>query len=148
MFTLLVGIIVGLCYSWKLSLVGVACVPLTLSAGIVRLRVVNLKDEKTRKAHSDSAQVACEAVSQVLDCLAPHLLSYWQAAAMRTVASLTREYDACDKYSRSLDLPMKVAIRIALYSNFFFSLTQALAFPSIALASRCNFVREERANGA
>jgi ATP-binding cassette subfamily B (MDR/TAP) protein 1 len=62
------GIIVGLCYSWKLALVGTACVPLTLSAGIVRLRVVNLKDEKTRKAHGNSAQVACEAVSSVFQC--------------------------------------------------------------------------------
>lgn len=62
-----------------------ACIPITLSAGIVRLRVVNLKDQKVRGAHEKSAQTACEA-----------------AAAIRTVASLTREEDASEAYSRSL----------------------------------------------
>jgi hypothetical protein len=59
--------------------------PLTLSTGIVRLKVVNLKDQKVRGAHEHSAQTACEA-----------------AAAIRTVASLTREDDACRAYSHSL----------------------------------------------
>lgn len=31
---------------------------------------------------------------------------------------------------------MQVANKIALYSNFFFSLTQALAFPTIALVGK------------
>lgn len=92
-------------YAWKLSLVGIACLPLTLSAGIVRLRVVNLKDQKVscfiacyntatsltilnvqvRKAHEKSSQSACES-----------------AAAIRTVASLTREKQAADAYQESL----------------------------------------------
>lgn len=87
-------------YAWKLSLVGLACIPLTLSAGIVRLRVVNLKDEKVRKSHDVAAQTACEA-----------------AGAIRTVASLTREDDAVAIYSRALDGPMRVSNRIALVSN-------------------------------
>lgn len=50
LFTLVAGAIIGLCYSWKIALVGIACMPLTLSAGIVRLRVVVLKDEKNKKS--------------------------------------------------------------------------------------------------
>lgn len=58
--TLLVGVIIGLIYSWRIGLVGLACVPLactlafsgsslnlltgiTVSSGLVRLKVVTLK---------------------------------------------------------------------------------------------------------
>lgn len=82
-------------YAWRLALVGVACIPLTLSAGLVRLRVVNLKDEKTRRAHDSAAQTACEA-----------------AGAIRTVASLTREKDAVEVYSRALGKAIHLSCRL------------------------------------
>ncbi|GAA5897055.1 hypothetical protein JCM8208_006155 [Rhodotorula glutinis] len=115
-FTLVSGAIIGLCYSWKIALVGIACMPLTLSAGIVRLKVVVLKDEKNKKSHQSSAQMACEA-----------------AGAIRTVAALTREGDCLDLYSKQLDLPMRESNRTAIWSNAFYSLTQALSFFVIAL---------------
>lgn len=115
-FTLISGAIIGLCYSWRVALVGIACMPLTLSAGIVRLKVVVLKDAKNKKSHEGSAQMACEA-----------------AASIRTVASLTREADCTAIYSRQLDEPMRVSNRIAIYSNALFSLSQALSFFVIGL---------------
>ncbi|GAA5842598.1 hypothetical protein JCM9279_003631 [Rhodotorula babjevae] len=115
-FTLVSGSIIGLCYSWKIALVGIACMPLTLSAGIVRLKVVVLKDEKNKKSHQASAQMACEA-----------------AGSIRTVAALTREGDCLDLYSKQLDLPMRESNRTAIWSNAFYSLTQALSFFVIAL---------------
>lgn len=51
-------------------------------AGLIRLKVVVLKDEKNKKSYSQSAQMACEA-----------------ASAIRTVASLTREDDCSRIYS-------------------------------------------------
>lgn len=99
--TLVAGAIIGLCYGWRVSLVGIACMPLTIAvrpfacrfrspltlalhqAGIVRLKVVVLKDVKNKKSHEQSAQMACEA-----------------AGAIRTVASLTREDDCCEIYSQ------------------------------------------------
>ncbi|BGP40022.1 hypothetical protein JCM10450v2_004002 [Rhodotorula kratochvilovae] len=115
-FTLVSGAIVGLCFSWKIALVGIACIPLTLSAGILRLRVVVLKDEQNKKSHGASAQVACEA-----------------ASAIRTVAALTREEDCLRLYSEELDAPMRESNRVAIWSNAFYSLAQALAFFVIAL---------------
>ncbi|GAA6011936.1 hypothetical protein JCM10207_003434 [Rhodosporidiobolus poonsookiae] len=115
-FTLIGGAIIGLCYGPKVAAVGIACIPLTLSAGIVRLRVVVLKDQKNKKSHEQSAQMACEA-----------------AAAIRTVASLTRETDCYNIYSHQLDEPMRVSNRIAIYSNAIFSLTQSLSFFVIGL---------------
>ncbi|KAM0787890.1 hypothetical protein ACM66B_003940 [Microbotryomycetes sp. NB124-2] len=116
LFTILSGVIIGLCYSPKIAAVGIACIPLTLSAGLVRLRVVVLKDEKNKKSHQQSAQMACEA-----------------ASAIRTVASLTREDDCNRIYSEYLDKPMRESNRTALVSNGWYSLSQSLSFWVIGL---------------
>ncbi|KAK4704235.1 ATP-binding cassette, subfamily B (MDR/TAP), member 1, partial [Phenoliferia sp. Uapishka_3] len=115
-FTLLVGSIVGLSYGWRVSLVGIACFPLTIAAGVIRLRVVVLKDQKNKKSHEHSAQMACEA-----------------AGAIRTVASLTREEDCSEIYSGYLDAPQRESNRVAIISNGYYSLSQALTFWVIGL---------------
>ena len=114
--TLIIGIILGIAFAWKLGLVGLACAPLVVSAGFVRLHVVVLKDQKNKKAHEQSAQLACEA-----------------AGAIRTVASLTREDDCLRMYSESLDEPLRNSNRTALWSNLLYAITQCMAFFVIAL---------------
>ncbi|KAK0548355.1 hypothetical protein OC845_003627 [Tilletia horrida] len=115
--TLIVGYIIALAYGWKLSLIVIACTPLTLSAGFVRLQLVVLKDVRIKKAHEGAAQIACEAANSV-----------------RTVASLTRE-DAClALYKDALVAPGRVVRNTAFLSNLLYSISQALAFPVIALA--------------
>ncbi|PVF95031.1 putative Leptomycin B resistance protein pmd1 [Serendipita vermifera] len=114
--TVIGGSIIGLCYGWKLALVGMACIPLVIGAGYIRLRVVVLKDQVNKRAHEDSAQLACEA-----------------AGAIRTVASLTREEDCLNIYSKSLDGPLKESNRSAFKSTFFFALSQSMVFFVIAL---------------
>ncbi|CAE6419809.1 unnamed protein product [Rhizoctonia solani] len=110
------GSVIGLAYGWKLALVAIACIPLVVSAGYIRLRVVVLKDQSNKAEHEASAQVACEA-----------------AGAIKTVASLTREQDCCDNYSRSLEGPLKRSNRTSLYSNAFYALSQSMIFFVIAL---------------
>ncbi|CAL1712814.1 unnamed protein product [Somion occarium] len=114
--TLIAGFIVGLIFAWKLGLVGIACTPLLVSAGYIRLRVVVLKDEQNKKAHEESAQLACEA-----------------AGSIRTVASLTREEDCCRLYSESLEEPLRRSNRTAMWSNAIFALSQSMTFYVIAL---------------
>lgn len=114
--TLAAGFTLGLIFAWKLGLVGIACTPLVVSTGYVRLRVVVLKDQQNKKAHESSAQLACEA-----------------AGAIRTVASLTREDDCCDIYSKSLDGPLKISNRSALWSNLIYAMSQSMTFYVIAL---------------
>ncbi|KAI0652270.1 multidrug resistance protein 1 [Trametes meyenii] len=115
-FTIIVGTVLGLTFAWQLGLVGLACAPILLSAGYVRLRVVVLKDESNKKAHEVSSQLACEA-----------------AGAIRTIASLTREEECCKLYSESLEEPHRRSKRAAIYANATFSFTQALAYWTIAL---------------
>lgn len=114
--TLIGGIIIGLCYAPLLALVGMACIPLVISSGYIRLRVVVLKDEKNKKWHASSAQMASEA-----------------AGAVRTVASLTREQDVDNIYSNSLKTPLKIAMRTAIYSQALYAASQGIAFLVIAL---------------
>ena len=79
-------------------------------------RVVVLKDQTNKAAHESSAQLACEA-----------------AAAIRTVASLTREDDCCKLYSDSLLEPLRQSNRSAIFTNLLYSLSQAMMFFVISL---------------
>jgi ATP-binding cassette subfamily B (MDR/TAP) protein 1 len=114
--TLVVGIVLGIVFIWKVGLVGMACIPLVFSAGYIRLRIVVLKDQANKKAHEKSAQLACEA-----------------AGAIRTVASLTREDDCVRLYSKLLEEPLRKSNRSAILSNGIFALSQSCSFFVIAL---------------
>ena len=83
--TLIIGSIISLIYGWKLALVVMACVPFTLSAGFVRLKLVVQKDVKVRQVHLATSHMACES-----------------ASAIRTVAALTREEDCLKRYDAAL----------------------------------------------
>lgn len=108
--------IIGLSYAPKLAAVAIATLPFVIGSGYVRLRVVILKDQVNKKAHEESAQMACEAVG-----------------AIRTVASLTRERNCCDIYSNSLEAPLKTAERALIRSTLAYAVSQALSFFVIAL---------------
>ncbi|KAG2093546.1 P-loop containing nucleoside triphosphate hydrolase protein [Suillus cothurnatus] len=115
--TLVVGLAIGFAYAWRIAVVGLACVPLLIFAGYIRLQVVVLKDQRNKKAQESSAQIACEA-----------------AAAIRTVASLTREEHCLDIYSRSLEAPVRKTTRTALWSNLLYAFSQAMGFWVTSLA--------------
>ncbi|KAG1772443.1 P-loop containing nucleoside triphosphate hydrolase protein [Suillus occidentalis] len=114
--TVIAGSVIGLSYAWQPALVGMACIPVLISTGYIRLRVVVMKDQQNKAAHESSAQLACEA-----------------ASAIRTVASLTREEDSLQLYSASLEEPLRRSNRTALWSSLFFSLSQAMSFFVISL---------------
>jgi ATP-binding cassette subfamily B (MDR/TAP) protein 1 len=75
-----------------------------------------LKDERNKKAHEQSAQVACEA-----------------AGAIRTVASLTREDGCLEEYSVSLQGPLKQAVGWGALSMFTYAFAQGAMFFVMAL---------------
>ncbi|GMK54477.1 hypothetical protein CspeluHIS016_0110630 [Cutaneotrichosporon spelunceum] len=114
--TLVGGCIIGLCYGPLLALIGIACIPLVISSGYIRLRVVVLKEEKNKKWNAASAQLASEA-----------------AGAVRTVASLTREDDVDRIYSEALMIPYKISNRTAVWSQLLYAASQGIAFLVIAL---------------
>ncbi|KAG1889242.1 P-loop containing nucleoside triphosphate hydrolase protein [Suillus subluteus] len=115
--TLVIGLAIGYAYAWKVAIVGMACIPLSISGGYIRLQVVVLKDQRNRKAQESSAQIACEA-----------------AAAIRTVASLTREEHCLNIYKQSLEAPIRKSTRTALWSNLLYAFSQAMGFWVTSLA--------------
>ncbi|KAF9242531.1 P-loop containing nucleoside triphosphate hydrolase protein [Melanogaster broomeanus] len=114
--TVIGGSVVGLTYAYKPALVGIACIPFVISPGYIRLRVVVLKDQYNKSAHQGSAQQACEAV-----------------ASIRTVASLTREEDCLNRYSTSLETPLRISNTTAWWSNMLFAFSQSMKFYVIAI---------------
>ncbi|KAK8850386.1 hypothetical protein IAR55_004304 [Kwoniella newhampshirensis] len=114
--TLVGGCIIGLCYGPLLALIGIACIPILVSGGWIRLKVVVGKDQKMKKLHAASANLASEA-----------------AGAVKTVASLTREEDVDRIYSEALKGPMKVNFRTSIYSQCLYAASQGLTFCIIAL---------------
>ncbi|WVQ70592.1 hypothetical protein IAR50_000111 [Cryptococcus sp. DSM 104548] len=114
--TLIGGCIIGLCNGPLLALIGIACVPLLVSGGWLRLKVVVLKDQRMKKLHAASAHLASEA-----------------AGAVRTVASLTREDDVGKIYSEALVAPMKLNFKTSIYSQAFYAASQGMTFLIVAL---------------
>lgn len=104
------------CHYWIYSLgeytpSGVETIPMNILQ-----QIIILKDKINKKAHEESAQVACEA-----------------AGAIRTVASLTREHDCFEVYSRSLDEPLRESNRRSMYSHALFAASQGMIFFVLAL---------------
>jgi len=84
--------------------------------GVSPQKVVVMKDQVNKKAHEESAQLACEA-----------------AGSIRTIASLTREDDCLQIYSKSLEEPLRRSNRSSIGSNLLYALSQSLFFLVIAL---------------
>jgi ATP-binding cassette subfamily B (MDR/TAP) protein 1 len=110
------GIIIGLVYAPLLALIGIASIPVIFASGYVRLRVVDLKDQRAKKTYAKSTQLATEA-----------------AGSIRTVASLTRERHIVADYSQALNTAEKISIRMAWRSQALYAASQAIAFFIIAL---------------
>ena len=74
------------------------------------------KDKQNKEAHDQSAQVACEA-----------------AAAIRTVASLTREDECLDEYKSSLEEPLHRAVKAGAMRTCLYGLSQGSSYFVMAL---------------
>ncbi|KAF8652628.1 hypothetical protein AX16_004289 [Volvariella volvacea WC 439] len=114
--TLVIGVIMGMIYLWKVGLVGLACTPLLIGCGWIRLRVLVQRDEHNKVEHESSAQLACES-----------------AGSIRTVASLTLEDHCLQRYSQSLEIPLRQSNVSSIWSHFLYAFSQASAFWVIAL---------------
>ncbi|KXN91892.1 Leptomycin B resistance protein pmd1 [Leucoagaricus sp. SymC.cos] len=114
--TILAGVIAGLAVVWKIGLVGTACIPILLMTGYTGLIVIMQKDARNKAEHEQSAQIACES-----------------AAAIRTVAALTREEGCLAEYSKSLERPLQRAIKFGGFRTLMFAASQANMFFVIAL---------------
>jgi hypothetical protein len=92
-----------ICFGWKLGLVSVALLPITVMTGYFRFSLLNKLNVQLREAYESSANIACE-----------------QVAAIRTVASLNREIALHTEFVSSLQRPVRKALNSTLKITFVF----------------------------
>ncbi|KAK9448761.1 P-loop containing nucleoside triphosphate hydrolase protein [Limtongia smithiae] len=114
--TLIVSFILSVSVNWRLALVCAACVPLLLACGFLRIWLVTDIEQKNRKAYSHSAAFACEAT-----------------AAIRTVASLTRESEVFAAYTVELYGQVKRSRNGNIRASVLYGLAQGIIFFILSL---------------
>ncbi|KAF2264957.1 P-loop containing nucleoside triphosphate hydrolase protein [Lojkania enalia] len=113
--TVIVAIIIGLSYGWKLALVCTATIPIMLACGYFRFYAL-IRMEKRTKTSTDAAAFACEAASSI-----------------RTVASLSLEQHLLSQYHCKLSDQAMGNLRFTNISAILYALSQALAMFIFAL---------------
>ncbi|RIB15052.1 P-loop containing nucleoside triphosphate hydrolase protein [Gigaspora rosea] len=116
-FTVFGGLILALIVGWKFALVCMSCIPVIIGSGILRIKMLNGFQQKTKKAYESSAQFACESTKNI-----------------RTVAALTHEEDRLRIYYNMLDEPMHQGFKIAFLISIIFAVAQSVIFLTNALA--------------
>ena len=105
------GVILSLIVGWKLALVCSATIPIVAGCGWIRLKMLAVLDDQTRKTHEKSAAYASEAVG-----------------AIRTVASLSLERQILDRYGKILDSLASQSWRSILRASAFYAASQSCVF--------------------
>ncbi|PVI00034.1 multidrug resistance protein-like protein 1 [Periconia macrospinosa] len=109
--------ILAIAAGWKLGLaITFGALPPILLAGYARIRLEFKLDEKTGKRFSSSVAIASEAV-----------------AAIRTVSSLALERYIIEKYQERLTGVERRSLKSLIWTMFWYSLTQSIAFLGMAL---------------
>ena len=114
--TLIAAITLSVSIGWKLALVCTATIPILLFCGFLRFWMLAKFQTNAKKAYEKSASYACEAT-----------------AAIRTVASLTREEDVWRHYHASLISQSQKNLRSTIKSSALYASSQSLMFLCIAL---------------
>lgn len=114
--TLISSIIVSCAIGWKLALVCIATIPILLACGFFRFWMLVQFQKRSKAAYEKSASYACEAT-----------------AAIRTVASLTRENDVWQQYHKELEIQGKKSLVSIVQSSILYAMSQSLLFLCIAL---------------
>lgn len=107
---LVAGMIMAIAVNWRLGLVCTACVPILVGCGFLRLNILRKIAERAKKSYEKSGMYACEGV-----------------AAIRTVASLTRENSVMEVYSRQVQAQVTQSRYALTKSAFVYGLSQGLA---------------------
>ncbi|KAJ9087569.1 hypothetical protein DSO57_1031866 [Entomophthora muscae] len=117
---------IGFYLNKEATLLMLVFLPLLVGLGLLSIHSMESFTKKAKQAHKQSTQLACE-----------------NAAAMRTVASLTKEDHVYHTYKHSLKAPLQASQHNAIFSTIFIALSfsipplvTTLAFIYIAYLSK------------
>ena len=114
--TLIAAIALSCAMNYKLALVCTATIPILLACGFLRFWMLARFQDRAKHAYESSASFACEAT-----------------AAIRTVASLTREEDVWEHYHQNLVAQGRKSLRSILRSSLLYASSQSFMFLCTAL---------------
>ncbi|KAA8905681.1 multidrug resistance protein 1 [Sphaerosporella brunnea] len=121
MFTIVVNMIAGIVLAhiiaWKIAVVLLACVPIMLASGFMRLRVLAQFQTRHQKAFAESVGITVEAVS-----------------AIKTIAPFSLEEEALQVYRRSLSAPYNATLKALVHGNFWLAMAYSISNLVYALA--------------
>lgn len=107
----------GLAIGWKLTLVCIATLPITITCGFLQFWSVTYFQQRAAKAYLSSTGYASEAISSI-----------------RTVASLRRERDVLSTYRDSIKAQQRRSLIGILKTSTLFAASQSLLFFCLGLA--------------
>lgn len=114
---LLTGIILAHVVAWKIAVVLLACVPVLLMSGFLRIRVQAKFAARHAKAFADSVAIAIEAVDSI-----------------RIISAFSLQVDAANTFLRSLTGPYKATLKSIFFGNFYLALSFSIGNCVYALA--------------
>ena len=106
-FAMIVGIVIGFCFNWKISLVALGCVPFMIAGGAINSKFQSGYSEIDEDAYKDANLLAGDSI-----------LNY------RTVASLGHDNMIVSEYDVLTEGPIKTSFKKAQCIGFWFGFSQ------------------------
>lgn len=113
------ALIASFIYSWQMTLVVLAILPILVVSSIFETKVIlaATSDPKALKAYSKAAQTACDAIANI-----------------RTIKSFSVEQKFVEEYEDNVSIPHRLGIRKGYIGSFGFGVTQGIQFWIYAIA--------------
>lgn len=111
------GLTLALVVAWRIAVVLMTCVPVLVTAGYLRLRILTKSEEHHRTAYNKAASIAAESCRN-----------------MRTIAILGLEENVVQRYQKELEAPYKSGLRFTFASNGLLAFSFAITYFVYALA--------------
>ncbi|KAI7903328.1 P-loop containing nucleoside triphosphate hydrolase protein [Cokeromyces recurvatus] len=115
--TAIVGLIIAFVHSWSLTLIILIMSPFIIIATSYESRIHRGFEDKTKKANSESGEIAGEAIREI-----------------RTVAALNKQKHFEDRYYQATEHPHRLALRKAYLSSIGYALNRGITLYTNALA--------------
>jgi len=106
-FAIVVGIVIGFCYNWRVSLVALGCVPFTVIGGAINTKFQTGYSGNDEDSYKEANLIAGDAI-----------LNY------RTVASFGYDNLIIGEYDKLIEGPMRTSIKKAQCIGFWFGFSQ------------------------
>lgn len=108
--TVVAGFVVSVVFNWRMGLICGACIPILIGCGFCRYYVLTWLNNRAKLAYEQSGSYACENTN-----------------AIRTVTTLTREYQVYKTYKESVEGQVQGSKRPIFFSSILFGLSQSLS---------------------